>query len=566
MSSPEDSGFVSSKAWEPTGDPSFEWNGLLRFWRQLESKVRCVVDVGTGSELTFPDNGSVVQHCFEPEPKAYDRLVNFRRPHIYVNRLALGDKEEKGRTFYEKHGETFHYRTVLSCKVDCDCQIKVDVTTLDAYFQGKPGIDSSEIDLLNLAVSGHEHSVLCGATETLKRTKIVLLEYGSTYKDASVKLQDPLNLLQAAGFSFLALVAPQTLVSIPDFKAEKDDGTLRYYVAARSAADMCSLMTPITTAKAMDDIKFGQQFLHLPTLPAIHTAELPIPGFNLALANNPGGGFLGLLRRTRNPNGTWANQRHHKKEEVKYPETESYYILLHMDRTLKIVKETEMKDVSSRTRHKNYSTGVEDCRFVSPDGCVLATTLDTNPHWKAEMSVARFSPETGDITSVQPINNIKHLKLATEKNWLHLRHWGNEMHLLQWVNPIRILRIDCEKAEGEVVKEITTPSSLNIKAHGGAAVQLPDGTFLVTIREYRRTHYAHSRWFRLDDQYQLIGVSPPFRFQNKHYYEMCMSLCVVSQSSSGGGTHIVAAVSLEDKVQFIFTFLLDTILRTLKNK
>lgn len=556
---------------EATGDPSFEWNGLLHLWRQLEGKLKLVVDAGTGSELSFPDNGSVVQHCFEPSLTSYDRLVHFRRDHVHVHKLGLSAKEQKAVPFYT-HGDTLHHRAVLSCKADCDCQIKVDLTTLDLFMAKDIALSTVNVDLLNVAVSGHEEKVLLGASETLKRTKLVLFEYGSTYKDSSSTLQEVFKILASSHFTLVCRVTPSKLVPIINISGENEDGVLRYYLAAKSKADLLSLLTLYKSPRSMDDIKFGQRFLHVATLPALHSREFLTPGFNLALTNsnsngnsnsNNGnnniickeGGFAGLIRRTRNPNGTWGNRLDHRNEERKYPETESYYTLLELDKTFKVVKETELKDISSRVRHRSYSTGVEDCRFAS-DSCVLATTLDTNPHWKAEVSVAHFSPRSAEILSVAPVK-IKNFLSGTEKNWLPLRCWQNELHVLHFCNPLRILRIDLKTAEAEVIKE-SPSSSLNIKAHGGAAVQLPDGTFLVTVREYRRAHYACSRWLRLDDQYELIGVSPPTRFQNKYYYEMCMSLTVLPNSN-----HIVAAVSLEDKVQFVFTFLLDTILRSL---
>lgn len=529
------------------GDPMFEFNGLWHLWRQLEGQLRLVVDVGSGAEPTFPDGGSVVQHCFEPLPKAFAKLELYKRPHIKVNKMALGHKQSSSEPFYT-HGETLHFRTVLGCSAGCDCKIAVEMTTLDRYFPLH-----EELDLLNISVSGNERNVLLGSAETLKRTKLVLIEYGGTYADAQVKLSDVLDLLQGHDFRQIYVVGPKGLAPVERAKLP-DDHVLRYLLFARSEHDLIERFKPRLTPEPV--VMPGIRFHPLPAPHILKETTFGQKGFNLSLLTTKSG-FMGTIRRTENPNGDWGNSLSHSYSERKYPETRNLCFLLRMDADFKLLSETEMKEVVPRTKHQSYSTGPEDCRLID-EGCMLATTLDTNPDWRAEVSFLRFKPETGEITQVEPLSARGLDKSETQKNWLVLQRWGDELHVLQWCNPLRIVRVNVTTNQNQVLMELAT--AFNSKAHGGAAIKLPGAKgFLITVREFRRSHYVGSRWLQLDPNYQLTHISPPFRFQNAFYYEMCMSLTYIPKTKE-----LLAAVSLEDKHQKIYTLLLPAVLRSLR--
>ena len=548
-----------------------------------------------------------------------------------VNRVALGSSEAKAQPFYS-HGETMHPRKVLHCGPFCSCRTAVDVTTLDRYCEttripthpdlnsasakpelakAKEGGDSDKgsvptkakavgddvlegptgsltsvtVDLMNVSVSGHEVEVLRGSSETLLRTRFVLLEYGGTYIDSGAKLADALALLSKAGLGFLCLVAPHRLVPVDSKTAVREDGALRYYLASRSKQELAKALTPMPAQIVANDPRFGLRFAHVPTLPHVHEADLKLdpPGFNLCLQSS-GNGYFGLVRRTRNPNGEgWGNHMVPESQR-RYPETENHMWCLRLDSDLKLVpnSELELKDLTDRTKHRSFSTGPEDCRLLERDGdvdagddcCALGTTLDTNPNWQAEMSFLRFSPSKRQITNVTPLK-VTGLPSSSEKNWLTLRRWGDELHVLHHANPLRVLRINVKTGESAILREKRC-DALNFRTHSAASLRLPSGHFLILVREFRRILYVGSRWLLLDDRYRLVGVSPPFRFQNIYYYEMCMSitltpqgqdLAAITSSLHDGMTlphvRLVAAVSLEDRVQRIYTFLLPTVLQTL---
>jgi hypothetical protein len=148
----------------------------------------------------------------------------------------------------------------------------------------------------------------------------------------------------------------------------------------------------------------------------------------------------------------------------------------------------------------------------------------------------------------------------TEKNWLSLRRWGNELHVLHWLHPLRILRLNLQTGLAEVLVEYPTVAELQGQdIHCGASLLLPQG-FLVAVRVKSGHCYSHSLWLLLDsDSYAVKGVSEPFRFllEETSNYEMCMSLCK-------RGDEILACTSINDTWSGIWKFSLDTILKGLR--
>jgi FkbM family methyltransferase len=654
---------------EWNGEPLTEFCGLMWLWRRLEGRiVPVVIDVGTGSELTFPDNGSTEQHCFEPHEETYKRLINYERPHVRMVAAAVGAQEQQSVTLFG-HGETLHHRKVLGCNPKCHCRRQVPMMTLDRYADEHA---IKAVGLLNVSASGHERDAIQGAKSLLQRTQLVIFEYGGTYPEAGVSLNDVYSLLNGAGFRFICLIKPTSLYHCP---TAVENGTLSRYLAARSKDELLDLWwrpssrdphykylvvpteppgtqpstppeksqpspqhpqhrfehvlspAPLRSVEIRFDLKHGSTGFNLCLLPAHPPSLAGAASENGANrdAVKRDAAYVGALRRTRNPNGAWSNGSSTPLVDRRYPESENIYSLVYLDHDFRVLSELEMRDISGRISHRNFRQGIEDARLVPANpadgalkstaavtptsanltgnlavadaagntasavkgksvtavqgvgvtsgmssggcgavvtaGCLYAVTLDTNADWRAEMSLVRFDESSGEIRSVVPLR-VRGIPKRDEKNWLLLRHWGNEHHLLYSTNPLCVIRIDAETCRGTILKSIAHPR-LNFKAHGGAAVRLPDGRFLVLVRVFRRIQYVHSRWIVLNDSYDLVGISLPFRFQNGWYYEMCMSLIVQSATAIENRPTITACLSLEDRQVVAKTYALDTILESI---
>ncbi|TAL06467.1 MAG: FkbM family methyltransferase [Verrucomicrobia bacterium] len=119
--------------------------------------------------------------CFEPNPPAFAHISKKFQdsPRVTCAKLALSDASGR-TTFYEMElggngsilkpdaGEfaTFNQTDQTGCK-----SFEVELSTLD-----REAAALRSIDLLWMDVQGAEGLVLAGATETLKRTRVVFLE------------------------------------------------------------------------------------------------------------------------------------------------------------------------------------------------------------------------------------------------------------------------------------------------------------------------------------------------------------------------------------------------------
>jgi len=533
--------FESDKvdAWD--GGSSFEFNGLLRLWRLLEADVGLLIDVGCGYEPTFPDNGKTVQHCFEPDPDTRLCLAKFQRANLVVNHMAVGSKDAKDVTLYTHAGcGSLHPRTLLGCFASCKCARSVSMTTLDNYCSERK---LTAVDLLSVSASGHELEVLRGASATLKSTSMVLFEYGATYSETGAKLHQVLDLLRLSGFGVFFRVAGGSLVSIT--KAV-DNSIYTLILAARGPLPFLLRLIKANGMGRVPSVTCpteNQRFEPISSIPHAGQTAICAVGFNMSMIATPDGYLASIRRKQQTQRGT-----------------DNECLLMMLDSKFAVKNQVQTAEKCERTRYPGFTNGFEDCRLID-DSSLLGVLCDSTADHVPTVAFARFSKWNGEISEITPLT-VEGVPIAPQKNWLVLRRWGKEFHLLHDTNPLRIVRVNVadgpKRGVGCVVKEVVH-SALNQTSHNAAAVQLPDGRFLVAIRQYRRRQYTHSRWLLLSTNYDLVGISPPFRFQNVMYYEMCMSLSIDSAN-----TFLVAAVSLEDRFNHAFTLLLSTLLHSIK--
>lgn len=276
--------------------------------------------------------------------------------------------------------------------------------------------------------------------------------------------------------------------------------------------------------------------------------KLPIEGFNACLFTLPNGTYHGTIRRQ------------HVIGQRNYPEVLNNLFLFHLDSNFQLVEEPRLvQDVPGRMKHRSWTEGLEDARILEP-GLLFAVACDTNPHWKPEMVAVQYDPKEAKLLSIQPLTISGQTK-QTEKNWLLLRRWGDEAHVLHWLNPVRVLRLKIDTGLGSVLVEHPPLKVMEgQEIHCGALLRIPEG-FLVTARVKENMHYKHSLWLLLDaDSYALCAVSEPFRFDasSETNFEMCMSLLLRDTDE------LLACVSLSDMWSGVWMFSLQHILKGLR--
>lgn len=174
-------------------NPQFESNGEDAFLRAHASASKVIFDVGANvgnwTKLAHAYNPQAHIYAFEPFPEAFAELsaiAPVRTVHCFNMALGntLGTKDLF--TFSESSAFNSLYRRELGFEVST---ISVAVTTIDAFCD-QHGIDT--IDFLKIDVEGAELAVLQGAQGMIaqRRIRVIQFEYGGTYIDAHVFLQD----------------------------------------------------------------------------------------------------------------------------------------------------------------------------------------------------------------------------------------------------------------------------------------------------------------------------------------------------------------------------------------
>ncbi len=140
-----------------------------------EAKNPLVVDVGANagvfSHMIFGIKPSVEIMAFEPLPAMHDRL-EFMKKRTGMNMRLV--PKAAGRTVGEALLESPHGYDGIS-RI-CDSRearsnaIRVEVTTLDNELAGR------EVLLMKMDVEGYECEVIAGATQTLAKTRFLIIE------------------------------------------------------------------------------------------------------------------------------------------------------------------------------------------------------------------------------------------------------------------------------------------------------------------------------------------------------------------------------------------------------
>jgi hypothetical protein len=74
------------------------------------------------------------------------------------------------------------------------------------------------IDFVKIDTEGHELSVLQGFGEMLRIVDTIQFEYGGTFIDTGVRLQDVIDYLKKQGYTRFCYLAPEGMFHINDFE------------------------------------------------------------------------------------------------------------------------------------------------------------------------------------------------------------------------------------------------------------------------------------------------------------------------------------------------------------
>jgi len=188
-------------------------NGELLFYNLIKDKITTVFDIGCRNDSEFINfNGEV--HYFDPVEQFINQLktqnnTNFKS---FYNNFGLSNETKE--LYYFPRYQSFYDR-INSCKIsDESNKIVLQVKTGKDYIIQH---NIKNIDFIKIDTEGYEFNVIKGFEEYIENISIIQFEYGGTFLDNKVKLNDLVDYLKNFGFHNFAYLTPNGLSLITDF-------------------------------------------------------------------------------------------------------------------------------------------------------------------------------------------------------------------------------------------------------------------------------------------------------------------------------------------------------------
>ena len=218
-------------------------SGELKVIEQLIEPGNLVFDVGANvgdwTKEVLERKQNLEVHLFEPIPNNYTSLIKnisqaIETKQVIPNNYALG-QEDCLKTFYfykdRPRWSTAYRRFQVEkqYKLENPQEIPVLVTTLDRYCNT---LEIQRINFIKIDVEGGEMEVIQGAEEFLSKGKIdyIQFEYGGTYLDAKITLEEVFTLLNKYRYS-LFKIQPSQLEYIPNFSSKHENFQYSHFLA-----------------------------------------------------------------------------------------------------------------------------------------------------------------------------------------------------------------------------------------------------------------------------------------------------------------------------------------------
>jgi len=200
-----------------------------------------VFDVGANkgywSRFVLQNKSEVTLHAFEPVPENFQRLkTTLRGLSAECHPIAVSNRNGDSIFYYYSSSSeiaemsTFYRRPEVEQKLKIQpSPIQVESSTLNSVCE-KEAIPT--VDFLKIDTEGSEYEVLLGADPLLQGHKIRMIqfEYGGTYRDAGITLQQIWAYLTGYGYQLFRIL-PAGLLSIPEWRSELENYTYANYLA-----------------------------------------------------------------------------------------------------------------------------------------------------------------------------------------------------------------------------------------------------------------------------------------------------------------------------------------------
>jgi FkbM family methyltransferase len=212
-------------------------NGEYRCMSYFFNSGDIVFDVGANAgEWTaevLRHNNNVTVYAFEPMPMLVAHMrQRYEKSAVHVFQLAVGETLGT-RDFYffptVTHLSSLYERPIVANLPHEKCTVQA--VSLDEFCLQH---DVTHINFLKIDTEGGELGVLLGAKKLLQNHSVdaVQFEYGGTYRDAKITLQQVYTVLTAFGYKIYR-IAPQFLIHIPVWRDALENYQYCNYLALK---------------------------------------------------------------------------------------------------------------------------------------------------------------------------------------------------------------------------------------------------------------------------------------------------------------------------------------------
>jgi FkbM family methyltransferase len=189
-------------------------NGELRFYNKIKNNIDVIFDVGCRNDSSFLDFKGEV-HYFDPCVEHINQLKHNDNANskAYFNPFGLSSRT--GDIYYYPKYESF-YNRVNSCRISDEAnKITLKVKNTAEYIEEN---NINNIDFVKIDTEGHEFEIIKSFGEYINNVKIIQFEYGGTYLDTGVKLEEVVNYLKEKNFDGFSYLIQSGLYAISDFR------------------------------------------------------------------------------------------------------------------------------------------------------------------------------------------------------------------------------------------------------------------------------------------------------------------------------------------------------------
>jgi FkbM family methyltransferase len=195
------------------GNCNAHTNGEIAFYNKIKNNINVIFDVGCRNDSSFLDFKGEV-HYFDPCVEFINQLQNNHNDNSKAHFNPFGLSSTTGDIYYYPKYQSFYDR-VNSCKISDDVnKITLKIKNTAEYIEEN---NINSIDFVKIDTEGHEFEIIKSFGDNINNVTILQFEYGGTYLDTHVKLEEVINYLKDKNFDGFSYLIHSGLYPISDY-------------------------------------------------------------------------------------------------------------------------------------------------------------------------------------------------------------------------------------------------------------------------------------------------------------------------------------------------------------